>query len=243
MKKATVIAIMSPKGGVGKTTTSINIAMALALLNHKVLIIDTNLETPHVAVHYGFSDFNYALQDVLNGTVQMEKAIYHNDKISLDIIPSRIFKKLGDGNADYKLINLFHHLNQIRDKYDFVVLDSRPSSSLDFIKLINDVNVLLVTLPEITSVIEAKKLKEKIEENKIKVLGIVINKVNIKNESNMSKSDIEHMVRTKIVGEVPEEPKMSRALMTGTPITVLNTKSKTAASFMQIASNIASIRN
>ena len=73
---AKIIVVMSPKGGVGKTTTAVNIATAISNLNKKTLLIDANLETPHVAVYYGFVGFKYSLEDVLNEKAKIQEAIY-----------------------------------------------------------------------------------------------------------------------------------------------------------------------
>ncbi len=85
---AKTIVIMSQKGGVGKTTVSANLAAAIADMGKRVLLIDANVDTPHIAVYYGIVGYKYSLEDVLSNLVHVNEAIYKTSSPNLHILPS-----------------------------------------------------------------------------------------------------------------------------------------------------------
>ncbi len=237
-----VIVVMSPKGGVGKTTVSVNLAAALATMGKRVLIIDANLDTPHVAIYYGFVGYKNSLEDVLNGRVPINEAIYKTGNPNLHILPSRVFKNKGDGNAQYKIINLFHHVGRITNDYDFVVLDSKPSAGLDFVKMMKNATTLIVSMPEIASMIEAKKLNEESIAAGVGVIGIVLNRVNKKISGHMSDSEVSRVVEARNVWKIPEDMNVFEALKKGIPIVWQNPKSPASKAFLELARDLTGWR-
>ena len=71
-----LIVVSSGKGGVGKTTTSVNLASSLARHGKNVILVDGNLTTPNVGLHLGFTKFPVTMNDVLKGEANLEDAIY-----------------------------------------------------------------------------------------------------------------------------------------------------------------------
>lgn len=235
---ARIIAVVSPKGGVGKTTVSVNLASALASLGKRVLIVDTNLETPHVAVYCGFVGFKYSLEDVLNGIVSVEDAVYRTDEPNLDILPSRVFKRKGDSGAKHRIINMFHHLDRVAEGYDFIILDSKPSVNTDFIKLVKDVHMVIVSAPEIASMLEAKKLEEDGEKSSMPIDGLVLNRVNSRVKGMMTDKDVRNLISSQKVWKIPEDHGVPDALHHGVPIVIYNKKSQASRAFLKLAGDI-----
>ncbi|MCW1301769.1 MAG: MinD/ParA family protein [Candidatus Parvarchaeota archaeon] len=233
-----VIFVTSYKGGVGKTTVSVNLALALSMLKKKVLIIDANLTTPHVAIHYGFNEFSSALQDVLNNLTKIEDAIYKNERYNLDFIPSRVFKRLGDSNADYRILNLPYHISKLVNYYDFIVVDTRPSQDLDFVKLIPYATMVVVTTPDIVSLIEAKKLRDDLKNLGINDMYLVVNLYDRRSRDKMNIQDIKSRSGFSRVFEIPESKKMQEALKLGVPIVVGNSRDSAAIAFINFAKEI-----
>ncbi|MCL4398664.1 MAG: AAA family ATPase [Candidatus Parvarchaeota archaeon] len=234
---AKIIVVMSPKGGVGKTTTAVNIATAISNLNKKTLLVDANLETPHVAVYYGFVGFKYSLEDVLNERAKIEEAVYTGDNPNFHLLPSRVAKS-GVERSSHKLINVNLYIKDLQDKYDFIIIDSKPSYEIEFIKLIKDANGLIISNPDITSIIEAKKLKEELDDAGISILGLVINKVNSRIKEQMTEKEIKDLTGIENLWKVREDNGVYNALRIGIPIVLSSPKSFAARDIMNIAKQI-----
>ncbi len=129
-----VISISNQKGGVGKTTTTINLAAFLAEKNKKVLIIDID---PQANAGYGLNvnaeEFNTTVYELLIGEVNIKDTIFHTEIEGLDIIPSNMHLSgaqvdmLDVEGSEYKLKSA---IAEIRDYYDFVLIDCPPSLGL-----------------------------------------------------------------------------------------------------------------
>ena len=237
---AKIIVVMSPKGGVGKTTTSVNLATAISELNKSALLIDANLETPHVAIYYGFVGFKYSLEDVLNGRTEIENAIYMGDNPKFHILPSRV-TRTEESRLPNKLININRYIEKIEDRYDFIIIDSRPSYEINFIKLIKNASSLIVSNPDITSIIEAKKLKEELENANINIIGLVINKVNNRIKEQMTEKETKDLMEIKNVWRIRDDKKVYNALKIGVPLVLSSPKSFAAKDITNLAKQLIKI--
>ena len=135
-----VISLVNQKGGVGKTTTSINLAASLGKLGKKSLLVDLDPQgncTTGLGVNKG--NIKYSIYDVLNGTVEAKKAIVKAGFTLLSIIPATInlagldieLLEKGYQNAAFKKNEqLRNALEPIKDNYDFIIIDCPPSLGL-----------------------------------------------------------------------------------------------------------------
>lgn len=130
-----VIAIANQKGGVGKTTTAINLAASLAVLEKKVLIIDADPQA-NTTSGLNFSpdnDQKRTLYEVLIGEINIEDTLIQTEIASLHMIPSHInlvgaeIEMLETENRESILSNA---LASIRNNYDFIIIDCSPSLGL-----------------------------------------------------------------------------------------------------------------
>jgi chromosome partitioning protein len=129
-----IIAIANQKGGVGKTTTAINLAAALGVLEKKVLLVDADPQANSTSgVGYDPRNVKQSIYECLINEIEPSDAILHTDSPNLDLLPAHI-DLVG---AEIEMINLANRekmmrnaLHKIKDDYDFIFIDCSPSLGL-----------------------------------------------------------------------------------------------------------------
>ncbi len=129
-----IISLANQKGGVGKTTTTINLAASLAVLEQKILVIDADPQA-NATSGFGFDVKNVqsSIYECIIDEIDAEKVILKTEIDNLDIIPSHIdlvgaeIEMLNLPNREYVLKNAIEHLKSV---YDFILIDCSPSLGL-----------------------------------------------------------------------------------------------------------------
>ncbi|MBQ8606097.1 MAG: ParA family protein [Clostridia bacterium] len=145
-----IISIINQKGGVGKTTTTVNLAAAVAESGKKVLLVDLDSQS-NATVSYGFvgKDLKYTVYDLLISDLEPKEAIVHSKHCGVDVIGSSI--DLAGAEIEMVLLEkreflLKNQLNKIRHLYDFIFIDCPPSLGLLTLNALAASNSLLIPI-------------------------------------------------------------------------------------------------
>jgi len=165
------IAIVGFKGGIGKTTTCVNLGAALALRGHRVLLIDTDTQA-NLAVSFGVTDYKKSLADVLVRKTKAEECVIPT-RTNVDLIPSSLalFKAQQRMVLEMAREEIFTELFAGLQGYDYQIIDCAPSLSLLTINSIVYVDEVFIPVSmESLAVAGAKQFKGYLQ-NTVRALG------------------------------------------------------------------------
>lgn len=234
---AKYIAILSGKGGVGKTTTAINIGVALSQLGKEVVVVDTNLVTPNLSLYLGLPPTPSDLNSALKGKSTIQEAICKHES-GIKVIPAglSIFESSEPLLKEYR--EVFEPLN---DFHDVVLMDCAAGLWGGITKTVRAADeVIIVTNPELPALVDALKSIKMAEKLHVPVRGVILNKVN---GSTGAKAEIIHGILNgyNIMGKVPFDRSVMKSASSRKPVVYSKPYSKAARAYRRIAADIAGV--
>ena len=226
--------INSGKGGVGKTTTAINLGASLNKLKKDVIIVDANLNTPNVGLQLGAPIVPITLNHVLKGKAEIEEAIYEHAS-GTKIVPSSLsVKELTKFNTG-KLPEIAKKLANL---CDYVIFDSAAGFGEEVIAVLKAAEeIIIVTNPEMPAVTDALKAVKVAREMGKEINGVIVTRH--KDASyEMPLSSVKSMLEAQIIGVVPEDKAVKEALNLRDAVIHTHPKSKVSKKYIEIARKV-----
>ena len=230
-----VIVITSGKGGVGKTTTAINLGAALNSFGEEVIVVDGNLSTPNVGLHLGAPVVPISLTHVLLGKAKLDEAIYEHESGTKILPCSLSIKEMNRINKN-KLCDVAKKLRRLAD---YIILDSAAGLGEEAIAAIESGDeVIIVTNPELPSVIDALKSASVAQDLGKDIKGVIITRVQ-KDGLDMPYLNVKEMLELPILGVIPEDKSVRKALVRKDAVFHTHPNSKVSNAYREIAAKIS----
>ncbi len=228
------IAVVSVKGGVGKTTASINLTSALSWFRRDVIVMDANFANPDIGIHLGTPFLDNTIHTALKGKHHVRESIYRHPA-GIKIIPGHISY---DEAVKANRKNLITVITDLAGESEAVIIDSTPGLGDEARSVVQVVDYLIiVTTPDIVSVVNSIKMSKLAEEYNKPVLGVIVNRVRNDPEE-LKTENIESLIEHKIIGIIPEDNSIRKSLTAKTTVVASEPESPSAIGFKKLAAQL-----
>ena len=246
-----IIAIANQKGGVGKTTTAINLSASLAAKKKKVLVIDTD---PQGNTTSGFNidknNLDNTIYELILGECSIQDCLIRDIIPNITVLPSNVnlaaaeIELIGVEKKEYILKN---EVDWIRDQYDFIIIDCPPSVNMLTVNAMTTADTVLVpiqceyyALEGLSQLIHTVNLvRERLNPN-LQIEGILFTMYDARTNLSMQVvENVKNNLNLKIFKTViPRNIRLAEAPSYGLPINLYDPKSTGAESYMALAKEV-----
>ncbi len=247
-----IIAVANQKGGVGKTTTAINLSACLAEAGQRVLVIDADPQGNTTSgLGYDKNELEHTLYELMLGECTVYDCTIENDFVdNLDIWPSNIdlsgaeIELIGMENKEFIMRDA---VREIREAYDFIIIDCPPSLNMLTVNALAAADTVLVpiqceyyALEGLTQLLHTVELvKERLNE-KLEVEGVVFTMYDARTNLSLQVVDNvkENLQQTIYKTIIPRNVRLAEAPSYGVPITIYDPKSAGAENYRMLADEV-----
>ncbi|MCG1027907.1 septum site-determining protein MinD [Virgibacillus halodenitrificans] len=233
------IVITSGKGGVGKTTTSANIGTALALMEKKVCLIDTDIGLRNLDVIMGLENrIIYDIVDVIQERCKLKQALIKDKRFDyLSLLPAAQTSDKSSVTTD----GMKQIISELKQEYDYIIIDCPAGIEQGFQNAVAGADkAIVVTTPEKSSVRDADRIIGLLEKEDMESPRLIINRIRnhmMKNGDMLEIDEIIQVLSIDLIGIVIDDDEVIKASNKGEPV-ALQPNSKASIAYRNIARRI-----
>ncbi len=232
-----IIVITSGKGGVGKTTCTANLGMALAKRGRQVAVVDADFGLRNLDLLLGLENrIVYTAVEVLSGECRLEQAIVKDKRQPRLVLLPAAQNRMKDAIAPEQMTQL---VDMLTSKYDYILIDSPAGIEGGFQNAIAPAKeAVIVTTPEISAVRDADRVIGLLEANGIRRISLIVNRIRphmVQADEMMSVEDVEEILAISLIGIIPDDEKVIMSTNRGEPLVLSETPSNAGIAFDNIA--------
>lgn len=234
-----VIVVTSGKGGVGKTTTTANLAVALAGMGNKVVAMDGDIGLRNLDVIMGLENrIVYTLIDALEGVCRLNQTLIRDKRVeNLYMIPTAQ-SKTKDAVSSEQMVAV---CDELRKDFDYILVDSPAGIESGFRNSAAGADeALVVTTPEVSAVRDADRIIGLLESMDKSPIRLIVNRIRphmVQKGDMLGVSDVLDILAIDLIGMVPDDESVVTSANSGEPLT-LSSQSPASQAFKNIASRI-----
>ena len=245
------IAVFNQKGGVGKTTTVVNLSACLASKGKRVLMIDIDPQGNTTSgIGIDKTNLQYTVYDILINSINTEDTVLKTEFENLYIIPASV--QLAGAEIELTMLKdrelkLKESINELRKNYDYIIIDCPPSLGLLSINALSAVESVLIpiqceyyALEGVSQLMNTIKLVKKSLNPDLEIEGVVLSMFDGRTNLSIQVVDeVKKYFKGKVYGTmIPRNVRLAEAPSFGLPILEYDPKSKGAEAYMDLAEEI-----